>query len=501
LMKLTVGQLTDKAKRMHVSGVPKLKWQLVDKILQEQQLKQEAASRQPRSETGVPAIQQNSEGTGMNQAGQKEQPIAVQQREPESSQSPPEPSGRLLTRTPTVAYPNRTASSPRRNAAGGGGRVGQHDPSQPQTPLHQSTPRVAFGGSASSSPPRRISTATPTEKSAAESSRPSRSGEETFQHPIIPHILELKPKTQNYDSVVVDLSGRRESKENHITAQELVCKLTDFMMKTGKMAKDERSWNLSQPQLIFNITGTAESKDDPERPNTYIQLCGEEATEELEGGEESEAGGEESDNAEAPADVQAAFSPPAPPDKDLGIGLFKKDWPQRWFYKRLKDYITQVVFGIADRKKSCWIMDGGTNAGIMRLMGKMHRDHFNKHNKVLHSPKDFPMIGFSDLCILDKERFPQFSRFSNENDGFPNFKHMQDDFTDDKPSNKRYEPDPDHTHHVCVHSKGLKCGSLRTQPHEHHFLLRQYLHLAKTFPECPIVRRTILQSHLRHVFV
>lgn len=210
----------------------------------------------------------------------------------------------------------------------------------------------------------------------------------------------------------------------HIATHDLVAKLTKFILI-------ERDWNLSRPELIFNITGTA-------RPM----------------------------NKELPDDP---------------IDAFKTDWPQRWFYKRLKDYITEVIFGLAGRKRSCWIMDGGTNAGIMRLLGAMHKEHF--HNKLLHSPNEFPLIGFSDLSMCQRDSFPEFSKF-DENfciDGCPVFQHMEHNFQ------QSYEPDKDHTHHVFVHSKGLKCDSLsskdasKANPKEHHFLLRQILHLSKEF--------------------
>jgi hypothetical protein len=246
-----------------------------------------------------------------------------------------------------------------------------------------------------------------------------------------------------YKSVVINLSGRRDTKEMHIAAHELVVKLTDFIMYHDDKSLDKKcNWKLSRPELIFNITGTArptESLDDP-------------------------------------------------------IDAFKKDWPQRWFYKRLKDYITEVVFGLAGRKRSCWIMDGGTNAGIMRLLGAMHKEHF--HNKLLHRPEEFPLIGFSDLSICKQDSFPEFSYFDETDETVFQHMHMKQNFQ------KNNEPDKDHTHHVFVHSKGLKCDSSKGNPKEAHFLLRQILHLSNEFNkeqnQCPIVRRVMVQ--LRYVF-
>ena len=136
-------------------------------------------------------------------------------------------------------------------------------------------------------------------------------------------------------------------------------------------------------------------------------------------------------------------------------------------------------------------MDGGTNAGIMRLLGAMHKEHFP--NKLLHSPNEFPLIGFSDLSICRRASFPEFSCFDENTciDGCRVFQHMDHNFK------QFHEPDKDHTHHVFVHSKGLKCDSLKdslnAKPKEHHFLLRQILHLSKEFNkeqnQCPVVRR------------
>jgi hypothetical protein len=254
--------------------------------------------------------------------------------------------------------------------------------------------------------------------------------------------------THVYKALVVSMSGRRSSGEKHIRTHELVEKLEKQMMRTnpkngdGIRPLDEQLlWSLSPPDFIFNVTGTADSR-------------------------------------------------PGDPQLDA-IKKFKKDWPQLWYYKRLKDYVAQVMFGIAAEHKSCWMMDGGTNAGIMALLGAMHKNHFYK---ALHSANDFPLIGFSDLSTLDKrDSFPDFPQFT---DG--RFAPMENAFQNSK---RRYKPDAHHTHHVHVHSTGLKCDTGKGDPHEHHFLLQFSRHLAQRFTQCPMVRRRGINAAFHVMFV
>jgi hypothetical protein len=446
--------------------------------------------QQPRNEAGLP--QGHLEAPGRRSDKQKEQPVAALQSETESSHSPP------LRRTPT-APPQTTAVS--RTAFFGQERHGSHgrpvqllqevepkpgskfakdtDHSQPLSSMLQKAPRAAPASDASCSRspehdgpgPQRILTATPghAKKPAGTLSGHSKSRKYSI-------ITATNPEREmNYKSVVVNLSGQRDSHEMHIATQELVGKLTDFMMKQNKWRTedDKRAWGLRRPEWIFNITGTAAPSSSS--VEDFIQLWDED-----DAGESTEAAEKDAEES-AKSSVQRSDDP---------IDAFKKDWPQLWFYKRLKDYITEVIFGIADRKRSCWIMDGGTNAGIMKLLGAMHKEHF-QCSEVLHRPEEFPLIGFSDLGILKRDSFPEFSCFDKDtrvespHGDIQIFRHMQENFKG------QHKPDDDHTHHVFVHTKGFKCKSLRdkeNQAHEHHFLLRQYVHFAKEFDDCPIVR-------------
>jgi hypothetical protein len=205
---------------------------------------------------------------------------------------------------------------------------------------------------------------------------------------------------------------------------------------------DDMVWALKSPEFIFNITGTANPQMSEQQQQQSFPLS-------------------ETDP----------------------IKLFKRDWPQLWYYKRLKNFFTEVVFGVAHEKRSCWMMDGGTNVGIMRLLGSMHREHF--HDNVIHGPANFPLIGFSDLSTLDLAMLRNFSQLDHSH--YLPIREDRNVLRDPK----RYQPDPDHTHHVHVHSAGLKCGSVAGVPHEHHFLLLFYRHLAVLFPQCPIVCRPV----------
>jgi hypothetical protein len=492
LMELTYKELVQIAKRMGISDVAKLKVkkQIVEKILQEKQIMQAAANDQPHE--GIPGILGLS-----NAAGGKEQPVAAPHSEPQMAHSPrkqkaatprnvsfgaggggqhgdsqtsiplcPIPPGvasdgdafafndssdftgdmqfyeTQLLRTPTIP-PSQKAATPRGSFGAGGG--GQHGDPQTTRPLRPIPPGVASDGDAFAS---------------NDSSDFSGSVLSPTRHrfSLIPPTKTSIPRASTYRSVVVNLSGRRHKNEMHMITEELVKKLTTFFGKSGTYKEE---WGLSRPELIFNITGTASPKSN--HVNRFIELWPQEASRDL--GDEPQR-----------SDPNSAVGNSRPQDSDVDGSLdeFMKDWPQLWFYKRLKNYITEVIFGIADGKRSCWIMDGGTNAGIMSLLGTMRHEHFAKHS-ALHSSNEFPLIGFSDLGILRKDHLPEF-------DDNPNVKGMLEE--------GGFAPERNHTHHVFVHSKGLKCNSAQT--HEHHFLLRHHLHLAREL-KCPIVRRVTVQ--------
>jgi hypothetical protein len=381
-----------------------------------------------------------------------------------STQNPRhEPAAVIRPEMPPPAAPSRTASassecqplpaaaSPRRS---GGALPRTRTVDQASTrelhPSEASSPLRASGGlfpMLPSSPDDALQR-TPTTDQASRQSQPIKSS--SLLSPIHYSSRPTQPDksdTHVYKALMVSMSGRRSTDAKHIRTQELVEKLEKQMMRTnpkngdGTFLDEQLLWSLSPPDFIFNITGTADPK------------------------------------------------PGAPPHD--AIEKFKQDWPEKWYYKRLKDYIAQVMFGIAAEHKSCWMMDGGTNAGIMALLGAMHKNHFYK---ALHSANDFPLIGFSDLSTLDKhDSFPDFPQFS---DG--RFALLENAFEN---SQKRYKPDAHHTHHVHVHSSGLKCGTGTGNPHEHHFLLQFSRHLAQRFTQCPMVRRRGIISAFHDMFV
>ena len=331
----------------------------------------------------------------------------------------------LPATTVTAALQNQAATPSKQGARGGqvspansSRAASEASIGRTRTVEHAATYRVprARGGNSSISPARGL------------------------QSPGIMYPERAKVDTR-YKQIVVDLSGKRSGRqEKHIETQELAEKLAREMQggtaeeedSSRKQQGDEREnvdhcdvfWNLSPPEFIFNFTGTADPREKPT----------------------------DSDTCDA-------------------IEVFKEEWPEKWYYKRLKDYITQVVFGIAVEKKSCWIMDGGTKAGIMAFLGSMHKKHFQY--KALHSPQDFPLIGFSDFANL----------IPNPAKTFLGFKHFEEDkyCSKRRPTKGKFLPDPNHTHHVHVLTTGLKCGEFA---HEHHFLLRLHRDLAK---KCPIV--------------
>jgi len=96
-------------------------------------------------------------------------------------------------------------------------------------------------------------------------------------------------------------------------------------------------WNLPRPEIIFSITGSAQ-----------------------------------------------------PGEFDLGDpkGL------QNWFKNRLHEFLARVIFGVAITKTG-WIIDGGSNQGIMKALGNT-RQH-------LMYPPLAPLIGMSSLNLKPLE--------------------------------------------------------------------------------------------------
>ncbi len=124
LMKKTVKQLNSLAESMNISGLPTLKGPIVDRILQVQQLKQEASKQQPLSQDGVPSVQGQSEASGSRGKPSEpaHHPIVAPQCESESSRSPPDASP-PLRRIPTIASARKTNTG---NTASSGGGAFMH---------------------------------------------------------------------------------------------------------------------------------------------------------------------------------------------------------------------------------------------------------------------------------------------------------------------------------------------------------------------------------------
>jgi hypothetical protein len=73
---------------------------------------------------------------------------------------------------------------------------------------------------------------------------------------------------------------------------------------------------------------------------------------------------------------------------------------QNWFKQHLHQFLTRVIFGVAMKTKG-WIIDGGSNSGIMKALGDAR--------EYLMYPPSVPLIGIASHKILSKvKNCPKF---------------------------------------------------------------------------------------------
>jgi hypothetical protein len=201
-------------------------------------------------------------------------------------------------------------------------------------------------------------------------------------------------------------------------------------------------WNLDSPKIIFHITGTANPKD----PSASSHSTG--------------------------LDPLADFMQLVP----------------GWFFLRMKEFITSVLFDIAvGQDGAAWMFDGGTKCGIMKLVGNLHKEVFSrmfvypKHfeeegegmsqNKKWHSA--FPLIGVSELSKIDPSSLKGYDQAV-----------VQQLFEKPQDSRHQFTPDDDHTHHLFMHMNALKCE--QSKSHDGPVISRFFLGLSNEL-KCPVV--------------
>jgi hypothetical protein len=152
-----------------------------------------------------------------------------------------------------------------------------------------------------------------------------------------------------------------------------------------------------------------------------------------------------------------------------------------WFFLRMKEFIMSVLFDIAlGQDGAAWMFDGGTKCGIMKLVGHLHKEVFSRlfvypqrfaegqmGNEEWHST--FPLIGISELSKIDYSSLNEYD---------------QTDWPKDPKGPRRFTPDDDHTHHLFMHMRDLKCVSSKS--HDGPVISRFFLDLHEVF-KCPVV--------------
>jgi hypothetical protein len=241
----------------------------------------------------------------------------------------------------------------------------------------------------------------------------------------LPLVLPESSPTRTYRSAIVNLDLMNGS----IKVEEM---LRDFLAPQSLPESDITNayryhWNLDRPKIIFHITGTANP----------LRLSGD-------------------------------------PLKD-----FMQTFPGGWFFLRMKEFIVSVLFDIAlGQDGAAWMFDGGTKCGIMKLVGNLHKEVFSRlfvypqrfaegqtGHEEWHST--FPLIGVSELSKIE------YSSLSEYN---------QADWP--KETGPRFPPDDDHTHHLFMQMRALKCASSKS--HDGPVISRFFSDLNKLF-ECPVV--------------
>lgn len=257
---------------------------------------------------------------------------------------------------------------------------------------------------------------------------------------ILPESVSLRSLPRTYRSAIVNLALMKGS----INVEEM---LRDFLAPEAQpptsSPHDRASgtysnhWNLDRPKIIFHITGTANP----------LKLSG------------------------------------VDPLKD-----FMQSVPG-WFFLRMKEFITSVLFDIAvGQDGAAWMFDGGTKCGIMKLVGNLHKEVFSRmfvypqqtteeqedisQNKKWHSV--FPLIGVSELSKIDGSSLGEYIKAVEHQCAQKN-----DPFYD-----QRFTPDDDHTHHLFMHMRALKCVQLKA--HDSPVISRFFSDLSEHL-KCPVV--------------
>jgi hypothetical protein len=155
-----------------------------------------------------------------------------------------------------------------------------------------------------------------------------------------------------------------------------------------------------------------------------------------------------------------------------------------WFFFRMKEFITSVLFDIAFAQNGpVWMFDGGTDYGIMKLVGNLHKEVFSRisgyprhfvHGRKWHST--FPLIGVSELAKIDYAELAEYPE-GREDGAFRVMANCED-------KGNGWKPNKEHTHHLFLHMKDFKCSE---SPHDGPVLSRLFVNLSTKF-KCPIVR-------------
>ena len=253
-------------------------------------------------------------------------------------------------------------------------------------------------------------------------------------------IITLPSKTGSlkYRSAIVNVSKMRDDSKHPESPAKVVKELVHFL-------QEKQHWNLERPKIILHITGTA----NPPPPRKSKDDFEEDVRKQREGGK---------------------YHP---------LADFQKLVPG-WFFLRMKQFISSIIFDLAFVQNGpAWMFDGGTDCGIMKLVGNLHKQVFasmfsHPQHAVEGLPwhSTFPLIGVSQLSNINVNEFQEYS-----DDVVASLKGQKE---------SNYFADKDHTHHLFMQMNGLKCSERK--PHDCSVLARLFSELATDFEQCPIVR-------------
>ena len=292
-------------------------------------------------------------------------------------------------------------------------------------------------------------------KSVARQSKASR-----WSTIILPSENEAQP---DYRSIVVNLSKSEENAEVPAPREKIVQRLIEFLCKPaaqpaqqGAAPSEAHGWHLDPPNIVFHVTGTA-------RPIADMKEL-------VEIDKQRKSG---------------SYDP---------LADFMRLFPNKWFFGRVKEFITSVMFDIASHNSPCWIIDGGTDCGIMKLIGDLHKNSFRPKFSFSH-PRDgrrwhptFPLIGVADLGQIDGGQLPQFNNAS-ESQTQPNGGFKASDYCKRGQKEGGFTPDEGHTHQMFLCNGGLKCSPSN---HDASFMSTFFTGLSKSKDfNCSVVCRPL----------